>query len=108
MSNVPALLALQAPPARIQIAPRQSAAPHQSAAHVAAATCADPTSERRNVGPRVRNPGRNARFTGNNTFANTVRSRRVEEAIDLAGGQETLLKIDCDGVSIGVCVYYHG
>jgi hypothetical protein len=41
-------------------------------------------------------------------FVNNVRARRVEEAIVLAGGRETLPKIDHDGVSVGVCVSYHG
>jgi hypothetical protein len=102
VSNAPALLALRDRPVRVQIAPHQAASP------VVTATCAAPASERRDLGPHVRNPGHDARFTGNTAFANNLRARRVEEAINLAGGRDTLLKIYRDGVSIGVCVSYNG
>jgi hypothetical protein len=62
------------------------------------------TTERRDLGPRVRNLGRDSRFTGNTAFANNVRSRRAEEAITLAGGCDTLPHIIRVGVSMGVCV----
>jgi hypothetical protein len=93
VSNLPASLALRAPPALVQITPRQAAV---------AATA--PASKRRDLGPHLCNPGRNARFTCKIVFAKNVRTRWVEEAIYRAEGRDTLLKIDRDGVSIGVCV----
>jgi hypothetical protein len=102
VSNVPALPTLWAASVGVPNALRQVAAPP------AVTTCAPPASERRDLGPRARNPGRDARFTGKTSLANNVRFCRVEEAIALAGGRETLPKIVCDGVSVGVSVFYHG
>jgi hypothetical protein len=39
---------------------------------------------------------------------NNIRSSRVEEAIVVAGGRITLSHVVRDGVSVGVCVSYHG
>jgi hypothetical protein len=62
----------------------------------------------RELGPRVRNPARDARFTGNTAFAQMVRNRRVDEAIDIAGGIEAVPKVTRGGSAHVVCVSYHG
>jgi hypothetical protein len=110
--NIPALFALRATPVRALIAPRRAAAPAAvpTAAPVANAgnvARVAPAPERPDLGPRVRNPGRDTRFTGKTAFTNNVRARRMEEAIVVAGGRGTLPHIVRDGASVGVCVSYH-
>jgi hypothetical protein len=57
--------------------------------------------------PRVRNPARDARFTGNTAFAGNVRSRRVDEAISLAGGDSAVPRITRGDEESMVCVSFH-
>jgi hypothetical protein len=95
VTNIPALFALRATPVRTPNAPRRLAAPAAVPTAAPAANAgngdrAAPTPERPNLGARVRNPGRDTRFTGNTAFANNVRARRVEEAIVAAGGRHAL------------------
>jgi hypothetical protein len=112
VSNIPALFAIRATPVRPGHAPRQAAAPTASASASPAGSGARPvpapaTSDRPDLGPRIRNPGRDARFTSNTAFANNVRSRRIDDAIEMAGGMESLPKITHGGTTVGVCVSYH-
>jgi hypothetical protein len=112
VTNIPALFALRATPARAPNAPRRLAAPAAVPTAAPAANAgngdrAAPTPERPNLGPRFRNPGRDTRFTGNTAFANNVRARRVEEAIVAAEGRSALPHIVRDGVSLCLCVSYH-
>jgi hypothetical protein len=110
VSYIPTLFALHAPPVleRAPNVPQQSAPSTPAVAQAANVDRAFPTTERRDLGPRVRNPGRDSRFTGNNVFANNARSHRVEQAITLAGAHDNLPRIIRAGVSVGVCVSYHG
>jgi hypothetical protein len=62
--------------------------------------------QRPDLGSRVRNPSRDARFTGITAFANNVRTRRVEGAIQLAG-RSALPELVRGRQSIGMCVSYH-
>jgi hypothetical protein len=106
VSNVPALFALRTALVHAQNVPRQAAVSVAAPASLVAR--ATPATERRNLGKRVRKPGSYACFTGNTAFANNGRARRVKEAISLAGGSDTLPEIMHEGVSIGVCISYHG
>jgi hypothetical protein len=104
--NVPALFVLRAAPVRAPNVPCQAAAPvSEPSALVARITL---VTERCDLGVCVRSPGRDACFTGNTAFAKNVRARRVEEATSLASVRNTLPEIVREGVSIGVCVSYHG
>jgi hypothetical protein len=86
VSNVPALLDLRPSAPRSHCATRAVAAATSPVAITANVTRGSaPVGQRPDLGPRVRNTGRDARFTGNTAFATTVRSRHVEEAIQLAG-----------------------
>jgi hypothetical protein len=111
VSNIPALFALRAAPVRAVHAPRQAAAPSASASPAnrmarPAPAPAPEAADRPDLGPRIRNPGRDARFTSNTAFANNVRSRRIDDAIEMAGGMESLPKITRGGITVGVCVSY--
>jgi hypothetical protein len=112
VTNIPALFALRATPVRAPNAPRRLAAPATVPTAAPAANAgngdrAAPAPERPNLGSRVRNPGRDTRFTGNTAFAKNVRARRVEEAIVAAGGRSALPHIFRYGVSMCLCVSYH-
>jgi hypothetical protein len=110
VSNITALFALRATPVQPVHAPRPSAAPTSSsspAAHGARPTPAPATSDRSDLGHRIRNSGRDARFTSNTAFANNVGSRRIDDAIEMASGMESLPKITRGGNTVGVCVSYH-
>jgi hypothetical protein len=110
VSNIPAFFALRAAPVRAVHAPLQAAAPAASALPAARVACPAPApaaADRPDLGPRIRNPGRDARFTSNTAFANNVRSRRIDDAIEMAGGVESLPKITRGGTTVGVCVSYH-
>jgi hypothetical protein len=63
--------------------------------------------ERSDPGPRVRNPVRDASFTGNTAFTGNVRSRRVDEAIALAGGDSAVPRITHGDEESMVCVPFH-
>jgi hypothetical protein len=56
---------------------------------------------------RVRNPSRDARFTGRTAFATNVRERRVDEAIVVGGGREAMPKLTRNGVAGLLCISYH-
>jgi hypothetical protein len=86
VSYVPSLLALRPAAPLNQHAPRPSAPAAALVSPIAPTSHGAPSAvQRPDLGSRVRNPGRDACFTGSTAFANTVRSRRVEEAILLAG-----------------------
>jgi hypothetical protein len=111
VTNVPALLAL-APATIIPRpggGPRAPAAPRGGGATAPAAAGVSPAVavERRDLGPRVRNPAHDARFTGNTAFAGNVRSRRVVEAIALAGGDSAVPRITRGDEESMVCVSFH-
>jgi hypothetical protein len=103
VTNVPALLALI--PSTVThcpvATPRAPAVPRGGGATPAAA------SECRDPGPRVRNPARDARFTGNTAFARNVRSRCVDEAIALAGGDSAIPRITRGEEESMVCILFH-
>jgi hypothetical protein len=112
LTNIPALFALRATPVRSPNAPRRPAAPTSvptaaPAANTGKGDRAAPAPGRPNLGSRVRNLGRDTRFTVNTAFSNNVRARRVEEAIVAAGGRSALPHIVRDGVLMCVCVSYH-
>jgi hypothetical protein len=107
VSYVPALLALRPAAPRHQHAPRPSVPSAALAAPPATASRGAPSAvQRPDLGSRVRNPSRDARFTGSTAFANNVRTRRVEDAIQLAG-RSALPELVRGGQSIGMCVSYH-
>jgi hypothetical protein len=83
--NVPALLALRNSTPRLPTAaPRATvAAPTERRAPSNAAA---PAREHRDVGPRMRNPRQDVRFTGNPEFAKKVRECRVDDAMTAVGG----------------------
>jgi hypothetical protein len=82
VNNVPALHTLH-------LLHRAPSAPSASRPPSASRELGVPRSaptEQRDLGARVRNPSRDAHFTGSTAFANNVRERCVEEAITLTGG----------------------
>jgi hypothetical protein len=107
VSYVPALLALRpAAPCR-QHAPRPSVTSAALAAPPATASRGAPSAvQRPDLGSLVRSPSRDARFTGSTAFANNVRTRRVQDAIQLAG-RSALPELVRGGASVGMCVSYH-
>jgi hypothetical protein len=107
VSYVPALLALHPASPRHQHAPRPWVPSAALAAPPATASRGAPSAVHRpDLGSRVRNPSRDARFTGSTSFANNVRTRRVEDTIQLAG-RSALPELVRGGQSIGMCVSYH-
>jgi hypothetical protein len=110
VTNVPALLALIPAIAtpRPGANPRAPAVPRGGGATPPAVGGAPAAAvERRDPGPRVRNPARDARFTGNTAFARNVRSRRVDEAIALAGGDSAVPRITRGDEESMICVSFH-
>jgi hypothetical protein len=107
MSYVPSLLALRPDAPRNQHAPRPSVPAADLVSHNAPASRGAPSTVQRPVlGSRVHNPGRYDRFTASTAFANNVRSRRVEEAILLAG-RSALPELVRGRVLVGMWVSYH-
>jgi hypothetical protein len=92
VSNVPALHAL-----RLQ--PRTANAPPAPRGHGVARETGTPRPAPADLGARVRNPSRDARFTGSTAFATNVRERRVDEAIIVGGGREAMPKLTRNGVA---------
>jgi hypothetical protein len=104
---VPPLLALRPAVPHNQHAPRPVAPAATPRAPTTPASRGAPSAvQRPDLGSRVRNPGRDARFTGSMAFAKNVRSRRVEETILLAG-RSALPELVQGGVPVGMCVSYH-
>jgi hypothetical protein len=114
VTNIPSLFELL-PTA---IAPRAPVVPRAPLAHLAprggtaqpaagGAFPPAPAGGRRGQGPRVRNPGRDTIFTGNSALARNARTRRVNEAISLAGGDAAVPKVTRGGEEIIFCVSYH-
>jgi hypothetical protein len=65
---------------------------------------ADPAGGWRDPARPVRNTDRDAMFTGNTPFAANVRTRRVKQAIALAGPPPQHMR---GGVSDYMCVSWH-
>jgi hypothetical protein len=109
--NILALHALSAPIPRLPtVPPRVTGSPAPAGGTVptppAAGACKAP-GERRELGPRVRNASRDIRFTGNTDFVENIQTRRVEEAINLAGGRDTMPKVTRCGEAGVVCISHH-
>jgi hypothetical protein len=113
VSNVPALQALTSPSRSLgqgsgarggggnsNPAARGTPATTASASPAPAA----PAANRRNPGRPVRNTDHDTMFTGNTPFAANVRTRRVQQAIALAGPPPQHMR---NGVSECMCVSWH-
>jgi hypothetical protein len=106
VSNVPALFSLRSTPRPLSAvtgaSPRAAPETRASAPGRAAAP-----REQRDLGARVRNPARHARFTGNTAFVNHVRERPMDEAFALAGGRDSGPMVVRSGAPEPLCISWH-
>jgi hypothetical protein len=106
ISSVPALLTLQVAATSTRAATTHSAAPATRTTSPASLTAPASATGAREPGRMVRNIHRDPRFTANTPFARNVRSRRVVDAIALAGGSPP--DVTRGGASGAMCVSWHG
>jgi hypothetical protein len=107
VNNVPALIALSSSPHLPAATPiLADVTPMERRAQVVAAAAATPRVQT-DVGTRMRDLIRHARFTGNSAFANTVCAHHVDEAMALSGGDASLSHITRGGARVAVCISWH-